>query len=266
MKIDNFYRKNLRNDEHFQFHREFRDLVTASGAESLKVAAHFSIYEHALEKEDEGLKRIVKSVYTEKIREADKARDSIYEGMVEMNSASLKHYSPDTREAAKRLKILFDSYGNLSSKPLNEQTSAVHNILQELHGDYLDAARIVGITGWVDKLEARNNAFEALVRERYNEAASKTRVVVKEAREEVDAAYDTIVERINALVVVEGEEAYAAFIKKLNAVITKYAAVLNVRLGKRSHKQGVGTGAEDEALTEVAEGQAAYGGDGGGDF
>jgi len=29
MKIDTFYRKNLRNDEHFQFHTEFRDLVNA---------------------------------------------------------------------------------------------------------------------------------------------------------------------------------------------------------------------------------------------
>jgi len=35
--------------------------------------------------------------------------------------------------------------------------------------------------------------------------------------------YKTIVERINALAVVEGVTAYEAFIKTLNAVIAKYA-------------------------------------------
>jgi len=251
MKIDSFYRKNLRNDEHFQFHTEFRDLVAANGAESLKIAAHFAIYEPALEREDEGLKRIVKSVYTEKIRDADKARDETYSGMVEISAASLKHYVPEVREAAKKLKILFDTYGNVSAKPLNEQTSAVHNILQELKGEYLSAAQTVGINGWVYELEARNNAFETLVKGRFSEAASKTGVVVKVAREEVDAAYDTIVDRLNALVIVEGEEAYAAFIRTLNTVIAKYAAVLNARLGKKGHRHGHGTGEDEEPDPEL---------------
>jgi len=237
---------------------EFRSLVIAHGAESLKIAAQFAIYEPALEREDEGIKKVSKSFLTAKIHAADKARDEIWSGMVLINDGSLKHYSEPVREAAGKLKILFDTYGNISQKPLNEQTSAIYNILQELREEYLAAAQTVGITSWANELEARNNAFEALVMARYNEAGAKTNVAVKAAREEVDAAYDTIVERLNALAVIEGEGAYAAFIRTLNAIIAKYNAILNGRLGRHGHRHGHETGEEEapEDLTEPPEEEA----------
>jgi hypothetical protein len=236
MRIDSFYRKNLRNDEHFQLNTEFRDLIIKEGAENLKEGEQFAAYQSSYNKEDEGIKRVSKSLFTEKIQEADKARDDIYSGMVEINEGSLKHYNPSVREAAKKLKILFDTYGNLSHKPLNEQTSAVNNILQELKGNYLEATRTVQIDGWANELEARNNAFDVLVKGRADEAAAKTDVVVKQARVELDGAYDAVVERINAYAVIEGGEMYERFIKTFNFVIAKYNAIVNARLGRRNHK------------------------------
>jgi hypothetical protein len=119
MKIDKIQLLILRNDAHFQFHTEFRDLVMKHGAEALKVKPQFQAYLPLYDREDEALKKIVKSEFTAKIHEADKARDDIYTGMAEMNAAALKHFSPQTREAAGRLKIVFDTYGNVAGKPLN---------------------------------------------------------------------------------------------------------------------------------------------------
>ena len=236
MKIETFYRKNLRNDEHFQFHTEFRSLITKEGAQNLKIEALFDAYTPLYDKEDEGIKRVTKSALTGKIHEADKARDDMYTGMAEINAASLKHYRPTVREAAQKLKILFDTYGDVSKKPLNEQTSAVYNILQELKGRYVAQTRIVGIDGWATELETRNQIFDALVKERFDEAAAKTDVVVKTARVELDAAYDAIVERINAFTVIEGGALYERFAKTLNTIISKYTAILNARLGRKHHK------------------------------
>jgi hypothetical protein len=236
IKIEKIDKSRLRNDEHFQFNTEFRDLVVKEGAQNLKIEAQFNAFLPLYEKEDEGIKRVSKSIFTGRIHEADKARDEIYSGMVEINEASLKHYSQTVREAAKKLKILFDTYGNLSQRPLNEQTSAVYNVLQELRGDYLEAAQIIQIDGWADELEIRNNTFEALVKERFDEAAAKSDVVVKSARVKLDAAYDAIVERVNAYAVVEWSELYERFIKTFNSVIAKYNAIVNSRLGRRNHK------------------------------
>jgi hypothetical protein len=239
MKIDRIDKTRLRNDEHFQFHTEFRDLVAKEGAQNIKAEAQFAAYLPLYAKEDEGIKRVSKSIFTAKIHEADKARDDICTGMMEINEASTKHYSQAVSEAAKKLKILFDTYGNISQKPLNEQTSAVYNILQELKGDYAQAAQTVGISGWATELEARNNAFDVLVKERYDEAAARSDVVVKSARAELDTAYDAIAERVNAYAVIEGGELYERFIKTFNSVISKYNAIVNARHGRKNHKAEV---------------------------
>ncbi|MDR0516976.1 MAG: DUF6261 family protein [Fibromonadaceae bacterium] len=231
MKIQSLKTHNLRNDAHFQFHTEFRNMVAKHGAATLKIKPQYDSYLPLYDREDEALKKIVKSEFTAKIHEADKARDDIYIGMVEMNTAALKHFSPQIREAATRLKIVFDTYGKVAQKPLNEETSAIYNILQELNGKYTEDVSAVGIGQWVSELEARNNAFEKLVVERFDEAAAKTDIVLKDARAQLDAVYFAMRERLNALVVVEGVADYEVFIKTLNVVIAKYA----VKHHKHSH-------------------------------
>jgi len=70
------------------------------------------------------------------------------------------------------------------------------------------------------------------MRDRFDETASRTDIVLKEARAEVDTAYFAIRERINALVVVEGVSVYENFIRTLNAVIAKYALLGKSKGGK----------------------------------
>jgi len=222
MKIQNLHTHGMRNDSHFQFHTEFKDLVAKNGAEALKIGQQFQSYIPLYDRVDTALKKINKSILTEQIQEADKARDEIWGGIIDMNNAALKHFSPETREAAKKLKILFDTYGNIAKKPLNEQTSATYNILQELEGKYAADVQTVGISQWVAELKARNNAFSDLVKERFDESALKTDIVLKVARAELDKVYRTIAERINALVIVEGAAAYETFIRTLNVIVKKY--------------------------------------------
>jgi hypothetical protein len=224
MKIDKITLLHLRNDAHFQFFAEFRDLFLDEKAAKLGVKPLFDEWLNLYAREDEALKKIVKSEFTSKIQDADKARDEIFSGMGDIIKGSLKHYDEKARDAAGRLKILFDTYGKIDQKSLNEQTAAVTNILQELKGAYAPDAAAVGISGWVREFEARNNALEALIKERFDEAASKTDIVAKDARAEVDKQYRAIVERINALIVVEGPEKYEGFAKTLNVIIAKYSA------------------------------------------
>jgi hypothetical protein len=229
MKIENLKLINLRNDAHFQYSTEFRDLVTAENPETLKIKPLFDEWGILYAREDEALKKIVKSEFTAKIHEADKARDEIFSGMVEICKGSLKHFNEPAREAAGRLKILFDTYGSVDKKALNEQTSAITNILQELKGKYAPDAAAVGVGGWVTELETRNNALEALIKERFDEAAARTDIVVKDARAAADKQYKAIVERVNALIIVEGPETYENFVRKLNVIIAKYAAAMHAK-------------------------------------
>jgi len=244
VKISKIYHYNLRNDAHFQFHMEFRDLILDAGAENLRVSPLFDEYLALYDREDEGLNKITKSVLTQKIREEYKIRGKLYAGMTEITSAALKHPREDVREAAKRMKILFGTYGNISKMPINEQTSAVTNILQELKGDYARDANLIGLSDYIAALENRNNALETFVKERYRESTAKTDVVIGDARKALDAAYDRITARINALALIEGGELYENLIKTLNTVIAAYNAALNVRHGRKKRKAADGETAE----------------------
>jgi hypothetical protein len=196
--------------------------VEAVTPAALKIVALFNAWLALYAQEDDALKKIMKSVFTEDLHVADHVRDEVYSGMAEANRSALKHFRAEVKVAAKRLKIVFDTYGNVARLPLNEETAAIYNLLQELNGNYASDVATVGIGDWVQELEAQNNAFEHLYKERYDETALRTDLVMKDVRTQIDAAYRTIIERIDALCVIEGSEIYTTFIKRLNAVVEKY--------------------------------------------
>ena len=242
MKINAIQPGSFTNDEHFQFNTEFQDTVTRFGASQLKIETDFAAYAPLYEQEDVVLKKIIKSAFTAEIEEADKRRDALFSGMVATAAAALNHFAEDTRKAAARLKILFDTYGNLARKPFNEQTSAIYNLMQELNGNYLNDARQVAIADWAAELETANIAFDRLVKDRFEESAAKTDLVLREVRRQIDTAYRAIIARINALVIVEGTEGYAEFIRYWNTVIAKYATIVAQRAGKAASRRRVENG------------------------
>lgn len=254
MKIMGLNVKRQRNDAHFQFSKEFHNLAVEEGTEKLKIQPQIEEFGRLLNREDEALKVINKSEFTGKIQEADRARDEILVGMTDIVEASQKHFNIAMRDSAGRLKIVFGTYKNIDKKPLNEQTSAVYNFLQELKGKYEPDVAALGLTGWVNELEQRNNAFSALMKERFDESAAKTDIVLREARNAVDKQYRIIEERINALIVVEGVENYESFVRRLNAIIDKYAKAL-ARQGKRGGRNHNGQEPDDSASdSDMAEG------------
>jgi hypothetical protein len=243
MKINSIEFPRFRNDEHFQFGTEFRDLVNRFGAQALKCEARFNLFLDSYAKEDEALKKIRKSAITDDIREADSRRDRIFSGLASANKTALKHFMPDVQQAAKRLKVLFDTYGNLAKKPLNEQTSGVYNLLQDLRGDvYAGDAATAGLTAWIKELETANAAFDNLVKGRYEEAFNRTDLVLREVRLELDERYRSIIALITALVEIEGETDYADFIRVLNLIIDKYNNILAARIGRNK------VGKDDEEI------------------
>ena len=237
MKIDKLNLINLRNDEHFQYNTEFRDAVIKFGAASLGIEPQFDIYLPIYEQEDLALKKIMKSAITGEMQTADQRRDQLFRGMCDANKAALNHFRTEVQQAARRIKILLDTYGNLAAKPLNEQTSGVYNLLQDLRGKYANDAAETGLVEWMDELQAANEAFGNLAKDRYEETAMRTDLVLKDVRAQADAAYRTITERIDALVVVEGPQTYSEFIKYLNAIIAKYTATLAQRAGRAAAKK-----------------------------
>jgi len=183
------------------------------------------------------LKKIIKSEFTEAIQVADQKRDTIFRGMADVNKAMTNHYQADVQASAKRLQIVFDTYGNLSQRPYHQETADIYNLIQDLKGKYIGDVRKVSIEGWMNELEQKNNEFDALINKRYDEVAARTTLILREIRQQVDAAYRTITERIEALSIVEKDSIYDAFTHRLNVVIDTYNTLIAKRKGKSEEKK-----------------------------
>jgi len=144
----------------------------------------------------------------------------------------LNHYDPDVRASAKRLQIVLDTYGNLAVKPYEAETGGLNSLIHDFTTTYAADVAKVTLTGWTTELQAKNKAFNDLKNSRYSEEAVKTLLRMKQERLKTDGIYRQITERLNALIVVEGEAAYLPFVNELNKRIEGYDNTVSIRRGK----------------------------------
>ncbi len=241
MKVKRIEFDNLRNNEHFQCQIEFKNLVEEYGAIGLKIETLFEgSYLPLYDQEDEAILKIKKSLFTESRMEVDQQRDSIYRGIIYMNKAALRHFDPEVVASAKRLKILFDTYGNIPQMPLQEESSAIYNLLQDLNGDFNEDMQRVGLEDWKNKLQQENDAYQALVKQRHEEEVAKTELTAKEVRREIDKVFHQLIQRLEALMLIDGESNYIGFVSRLNVLLESYGNILAQRQGINAAKEEEG--------------------------
>jgi len=232
MKIQTFRIMHLRNNEHFQFQTGFKELIELFTAIGLKIETLFSMYLLLYIKENEAFNVIRKSQLSDDLVDADIVRDNTFKGMSKYIESATRHFRPEVREAATRVKAAFNYYGNLAIKPYNGQTADTYSLIDDLTGKYASDVATIGMSEWVTELKANNDAFNHIKDSQYTEEAAKPLLKMKQERAEVDAAYNAITERINSLMVVEGEANYSNFVNELNKRVESYSNIIAIRKGK----------------------------------
>ncbi|MGC3979113.1 MAG: DUF6261 family protein [Paludibacteraceae bacterium] len=196
----------------------------------LNIEALFAIFRKLYADMDEAMEIIRKSASTEQITDADIARDETFRGFADAVKSAAKHFNTEKKAAAKRLQIIFDHYGNIARKPYDEETASIYNFLQEINAQKADVT-LLGLTDWATQLETENNTFDTLMKARYDETTSKTTLKMKQVRAETDRCYRDILDRLDALIIVNGETTYAPFVKDLAARVERFDNLLAQRKG-----------------------------------
>ena len=232
MKIKDFSLSRLRNEEHFQFFSSFRDLVMMFTVLALNIELLFNLFLASLANELAALDLIRKNAISDDLIDADDERDSVFRGMSDAVKSALNHFNVDVRAAARRLQVVLDTYGNLAIKPYDAETGGLNSLINDFTTTYAADVARVGLNEWVVELQAKNKAFDDLKNNRYSAEAAKTILRMKQERLKTDAIYRQITERINALVIVEGEARYAGFVNELNKRIEGYDNTISIRRAK----------------------------------
>jgi hypothetical protein len=223
----------LRNEEWFNFFTEFKTFVEKTSPEVLDIEALFIVFICLLKEADEALEKIKKSNFTAAIIQADECRDDAFRGLSYSARSALFHFDESKKAAAERLVTILDHYGNIADKPYNEETASIYNFLQDIRNQYSDEIDILDLSGWLNELERTNNEFEQIILKRNQEYAGRTELNMFNVRKKTDRAYLDIIERIEALALIQGEEKFRDFFKTLNANIERYKIAINRRSAKR---------------------------------
>jgi hypothetical protein len=241
MKFKRLHLYKLRNEEWFNFFTEFKTFVEEFFPQAQHIEELFPVFLNLYSMADTAIEKITKSGFTSVIVESDEKRDDCFRGLVASVKAALFHYEADKRAAAEKIDALLNHYGNPAIKPYNEETASIYNLLQEFRGNYADAVATLSLNGWVDEMDKNNRKFEKAILDRNNENADKTDINTLDIRHKVNRCYLDIIERFEALMLINGDDAFAPFVKTLNSNIDRYNNTLKRRRGNKK-EDTAGTG------------------------
>jgi hypothetical protein len=226
--------RGLKNETHFGFNTNADRIFVRHDPEKLGIQPLYVPYKVSCGHEEEALDFIRRSKFTQEIYGKDHVRDTVNRGMVDTVDAALHHFNPVYVEAAKTIDNVLRRYGNMARKTLDDETVAIYDMLREFQQPAVAQAIVrIGLTPWVEKLADENAKFEALMTERYDEAAAKTSYRMKTARAETDRYYTAIINRVESDHLA-GIPICEAFIKDLNAIIERYKTILAQEIGEHT--------------------------------
>jgi hypothetical protein len=234
---------------HLQFFVALLTLIKKFDFVMQKIGILFNILHECIEKEDLSYKIVHKSDISELKAEKDRSRDDMVAAMKNILKSALLHFDEDVRNAARRLKIVFDTYDKptpIIKLPYDVETAAINNLIQEFEDKYASDIQLTGLTDWIKELAVRNKDFEQLALSYNEQLSEKTTLRPKETRQATDNAYKDIITVIEGLIVLEMKEkdlkeetesAYYPFVSELNNLIAHYNIQVAQHLGRLEAKK-----------------------------
>jgi hypothetical protein len=224
----------LRNESHVEFHETVNNLFITYPPSELGFTTQYEIYKPLFDTEITVLDVIRKSGYTEDIGEQDHRRDHIFRGFADAVKSTLNHFDEAKKDAAHKISIVVENYGNIAVKALDQETAAIDDLLRELaSGNYPALIEILAFSDWLTQLNIENERFKELMMTRYGELAQRPSTRMKSARSEVDKAFRALTTQIEALALVNGSAAYAPFVRELNIIIERYKHIMAQEKGRK---------------------------------
>ena len=212
----------LANGAHFLFITDVTECAEADEKLKTKASGEIAALRKALKAEDEALKLAQKNLLSDEIKLADKHRDALYRTLKKAIEAAVNFPVKASADAAVRLRQLLKEYNINPQMQLDRETGMLLNLITDLSGKFSDDVALLGLTPLLTELTAANQVLRTATKQRSNDRMFKIIGQLKLARAASDEAYRALVLKANALVVIEGESDYEAFVAYVNEQVKHY--------------------------------------------
>ena len=188
-----------------------------------KAQTEYSNLSAALETENQYFNVPKKSENTAEIVESDRLRDAHLMGYENALDYAISSLTDATKlQYAKRLKQHLKEANIDKRAQRDKQTGRMTNFIEDLETKYATEVAALELEVYVAGMKAANEAVKAHSEDRAEEYSTRVKGALKKARAETDDAYRALVEKIHALIVIEGDTDYQDFVKLLNTEIDRY--------------------------------------------
>ena len=181
----------------------------------------------AYNEERENLILSTKSLLTDDIHAADTERDGLFTGFKGTVMAQQHMPYADKAKAAKELTQRIKDFRLRRTLQLDEETALLGKLIEECEEKYATHVEQLSVTAYVSALKEANDRVRRLINERMQNQRLRKEAEVGSSRRGSDKAYRWLVEVVNAMQVLLGDEAGVShFIDFMNALIKRYRQVV----------------------------------------
>ena len=221
----------LQNEEHAGFNTYTQEYINQYGAATLNVTDQAADHKAKLDDEKSVLDLVQKNTYSERLNTAEDARDYPIRGFFKVVKGMLHHFNPVVEQAAANVDLINKNFSDITYLSDEKQTAATESFLAALQAAQADITTL-GLADWVTEIKAKQANFELVVKSRNTEDDARPAFNMKAARIATDQSYKAIVDRINALITIDGDAKYAPFVTSLNNRIDQYNTSIAQRKGR----------------------------------
>ena len=238
----------LPNLEYFQLMSDTRDIVfyvpgqhgePVQGTLQMPVSvlepfrAPFTVLYDRL---DAALLKIATEELTVPANIAERTRDEVIIGFRTHVKAFSYSLEEAKREAARKLQIVFNSFGDFQNLSNNKQTAAAYNFLQEMEV-HADNVALIGAQEWVEAISKTNEDFVRLMSQRLDDRTAKATEEVRAVRQEMDIIFRQMMSFLEISITLNSTPELTDLINRLNKLMTLYRNTLAQRLGAAKAKK-----------------------------
>lgn len=174
----------------------------------------------------------------------DRQRVQTWRDMRTFARASMAFPDEGVAEVARQATQIFRGYGDVSRGAESGRAGRLLNLTQDLRALGEEALEKARLTPFLDKLEKENKAQDEAADLRSSVHGRRVKGLVRAKRVATDAAYHALVETVNALILVKGEEPYREFVTNLigeikltHATLTAHRTALAKRRAARKAQE-----------------------------
>ena len=226
-QIDSLDFNYLNQAESYQYSVDQLSRVKGSTAIMSKLQVEVNDWESATQAFDSAYRKATTAGQTKVVQDVDDERDDIYTGFTGTVNNALKSPVAAQRQAAEQLQEPIKRYGVSASAEYQEQTMRTGQLCNDLLANYSSQLAVLGLTEWVEALQAKNEEFKAAMIQRTNEQAGYVKSELSNLRLQMISKYRVFVKLMNVVLIYEGDTAYATVIDQLNAEVRHYNQIIS---------------------------------------